>query len=307
MRLALTGASGTIGEFCLRDGLQRGWQQRLMMRHGSLPPALAGLAQPGLEVCQADLTDRDFSPLLDGCEALIHAAFAHEPGRYRGGEGDDARGFWELNLGATVALLEQARAAGVRRVVLFSSRAVFGPQQIGRLDESAPCQPDTHYGLQKLTLEGLTRLYSNQPERFAVTCLRPTGVYGTRLDANASKWASLVQSIAAGNWPQGNRQASEVHGDDVAQAVAVLLTAPVDAVAGQLFNLSDLVTSQQDLADLIAHQLGRALPSSQRRPALEPMRGPLLDCNKLLALGWRPRGHSGLVADLAALVADLRL
>ncbi len=307
MHLALTGASGNIGEFCLREGLAQGWRLRLMTRNGKRPTAVDALPAPDLEVCQGSLADRDFAPLLEGCDALVHAAFAHAPGRYRGGEGDDARGFWELNLGASIALLEQARAAGLRRVVLFSSRAVFGPHQIGHLDEAATCLPDTHYGLQKLTLEGLARLYSSEPQRFAVACLRPTGVYGTRLDPAASKWAGLVQQIASGQWPNGNRQASEVHGSDLAQAVTCLLEAPVEAIAGQVFNVSDLVTSQQVLADLIAHQLSQDLPSNQGRPALEPMHGPVLDCDKLSALGWRPRGHSGLVADIAELVAGLSL
>lgn len=307
MRLALTGASGTIGEFCVREGLARGWQQRLMARNGDLPPALAELNDDSLEACQADLGDADFLPLLADCEALVHAAFSHAPGRYRGGEGEDVRGFWELNLGATLALLEQARAAGLRRVVLFSSRAVFAPHQIGTVDETASCAPDTHYGLQKLTIEGLARLYSSEPQRFAVTCLRPTGVYGTRLDPAASKWAALAQTIAAGQWPQDDRQASEVHGGDVAQAVACVLEAPADAVAGQVFNVSDLVTSRQVLADLITHQMGRDLPPSEGRPPLKPMSGPVLECDKLAALGWRPRGHLGLVADLAELVAGLGL
>ncbi len=303
MRVALTGASGSLGEFCARLGAERGWQQRVMQRSGVLTPQLAAL--PGLEPVAGALVDSDFSTLLARCDALVHAAFAHAPGRYRGGEGADARGFWQLNLGATIGLLEQARALGVKRVVLFSSRAVFGPDQTGCLSEAAAPEPDTHYGLQKLTLEGLARLYSHEPEAFAVACLRPTGVYGTRLDPQASKWAALARQIAEGHWPTSNRQGSEVHGGDVAEAVALLLTCPVEAMAGQVFNASDILTSRQVVADLIGHTLGRVPPDTTA--ALEPMKGPLLATDKLAALGWQPRGQEGLTRDLQDLLTGLGL
>jgi nucleoside-diphosphate-sugar epimerase len=308
MRVALTGATGTIGEFCLRLGAARGWQQRLLLRSGALRPALAQRA--GLEPVAGQLEDSDFTDLLAGCDALVHAAFAHAPGRYRGGEGDDPRGFWQLNLGATIGLLEQARAAGVKRVVLFSSRAVFGPHQIGRLSEAAVPEPDTHYGLQKWTIEGLARLYSRAPEAFAVACLRPTGVYGTRLDPAASKWAELARQVAQGVWPTGNRQASEVHGGDLAEAVALLLTCPVEAMAGQVFHASDLVISRQRLAALMGQVLGRGPQGHDRQevpPALEPMTGPVLATDKLEALGWQPRGQEGLTRDLQDLLTGLEV
>jgi nucleoside-diphosphate-sugar epimerase len=55
---------------------------------------------------------------LAGCEALVHCAFAHVPGRYRGGEGEDPEGFLRLNLEGTLRLWDEARGKPCRLPVL---------------------------------------------------------------------------------------------------------------------------------------------------------------------------------------------
>ena len=74
-----------------------------------------------------DMTDADsLTTLVDDVDAVVHCAYAHAPGRYRGGEAEDRFAFWRTNLLAGVELMERARLAGVKRLVLLSSRAVFG-------------------------------------------------------------------------------------------------------------------------------------------------------------------------------------
>ena len=45
-------------------------------------------------------------------DAIVHAAYEHVPGSYRGGEGDDLDGFLAANLMGSLALMRQAREAG---------------------------------------------------------------------------------------------------------------------------------------------------------------------------------------------------
>ena len=47
-------------------------------------------------------------PDLAGIGAVVHCAFAHVPGRYRGGEGDDPEGFRRANLDGSLALIRAA-------------------------------------------------------------------------------------------------------------------------------------------------------------------------------------------------------
>ena len=108
-------------------------------------------AHPKLSQHRFDMRDpQTAGTFVDGAQALVHCAFSHIPGRYRGGEGQDAREFWQTNLGATLNLLEACAAANLRRAVVLSTRAVFGDDHRPNVfsDQSA-MTPTTHYGAMK--------------------------------------------------------------------------------------------------------------------------------------------------------------
>ena len=75
--------------------------------------------------------DLDQATIFDGVQYFVHAAFEHVEGRYRGGEGDDPEGFRRANVEGSARLFEAARAAGVKRCVFLSSRAVYGTELAG--------------------------------------------------------------------------------------------------------------------------------------------------------------------------------
>ncbi|MEE4382343.1 MAG: NAD(P)-dependent oxidoreductase [Pseudomonadales bacterium] len=299
MRIAVTGATGVVGRFVIDRFASAGHELRALVRPTS---ALEGFAVVPQAVRGA-LADADaLSVLLEGCDALVHCAFSHVPGRYRGGEGDDPEGFWRTNLLGTVRLLEAARGAGVGRAVLLSSRAVFARRRPGEdpqtpVDDDHPTWPDTHYGALKVAEEALAAAVtaSGGP---ATTALRPTGVYGLVHPVSASKWYDLAREVVAGRPVTQVRAGTEVHGDDVAAAVECLLTAPDDAVAGRAFNCSDLLLDTHGLVTRIARLAG--VPA-EPPPSAPPPRTPMA-CPGLRALGWRPGGEARLEETLAALV-----
>ncbi len=57
------------------------------------------------------------------------------------------------NVGGTVALMEAMRDAGVKRVVLASSGAIYGEQGSLRVTETMPPKPTSPYGVSKLSAE----------------------------------------------------------------------------------------------------------------------------------------------------------
>ena len=64
-----------------------------------------------------------------------------------------------VNVIGTLNVFEAARARDIDRVVYASSAAVFGlGEDDAPLDESAACEPATHYGVFKLTNEGNARV-----------------------------------------------------------------------------------------------------------------------------------------------------
>ena len=231
MRVAVTGATGIVGRFVVARLQAEGVAIRALVRassdRGGLPAEIRYVVG---EMADAD----SLTALVDGVDAVVHCAYAHVPGRYRGGEAEDRFAFWRTNLLAGVELMERARLAGVKRLVLLSSRAVFGrdtPAADWVDDETRPV-PDTHYGALKLALEAHASAFSSA-DGVCYASLRPTGVYGITQPVESSKWFDLARSIVNGAALPPARRATEVHGADVASAVWTMLTSPAETVGGE--------------------------------------------------------------------------
>lgn len=242
--------------------------------------------------------DRDQERAFAGIDHFVHAAFHHLPGRYRGGEGDDPTTFRRLNAGGSIALFEQARRAGVKRVVFLSSRAVYGRQPPGTaLTENTPPLPDTLYAQVKREAE--RALAGLSGEDFAGVSLRVTGVYGPGGLGKTHKWAELFRAFLGGK-AVAPRVASEVHGADVGAAVRRALEADQESVAAEVFNVSDIVLDRRDLLAEVNRVTGSDfdLPPRGDRSALIVMA-----TDKLEALGWRPGGIA-LLEDTVKAMCD---
>ena len=313
MRVALTGATGYVGGFILRDLLRRGVKVAALTRQRPQSEAAE------VEWIRGDLSNSEaLTELLAGADALVHCAYSHVAGRYRGGEGEDRHGFWRTNLLGSVALFEQARTAGVRRLVFLSSRAVYGRRTASPMrgagpsrspaegsawvDETTRPVPDTYYGALKLALEAQVSALADV-DGVCTASLRPTGVYGVSQPVARSKWFDLAVAIAKGEPLPAPRRATEVHGRDVAIAVWLLLTKPAEVIAGRAFNCSDLVVDTGAVAAKLAACMGRPLPALP--PAANSLRHAMRT-SALRQLGWQPGGERLLdstLAELAALAA----
>lgn len=264
MRIALTGATGILGAAVLRHARGLGHE---VVTFGKTGDYVWSLGRP------ADLR---------GFDALIHAAFQHAPGRYRGGEGDDPEGFIAANLQGSLSLWRDA--ATVPRRIFISSRAVFDamPDGITLYEDMAPA-PASLYGQVKAKAEAGLLAQGG-------AVLRATGLYG--LGAAAEKWRPLLTEAAAGR-SVAPRLATEVHVDDVAAAVLLILNKD----AKGCFHASDLLLDRRNLVAAWAEASGvKALlpPADGQRPAV-------LDCRRLRGLGWKPSGWARLGAVLSGL------
>ena len=300
MRVAVTGGTGYVGRYIIDALLASDHDVRVLVRNKGEKlglPAAAEQVVGGLD------PDADFGALVDGADALVHAAYQHVAGRYRGGEGDDLAGFMRINVGGSLALLEAARRAGVERCVVFSSRAVYGRRPPGTLlNEDMAIAPDSHYGAAKAALEAFAARFARQ-NGWCICALRPTGVYGLTWPAERSKWLGLVRSLLDGEDHVEARAGTEVHGADVARAVILLLQAPAEIVAGRVFNCSDLVVSTRDIAGHVARLTGRdvPLPDGGDGDALSTM-----TCEGLTALGLKFSGQALLEQTIGELIALAR-
>ena len=268
MRVALTGGSGIVGGFVART-LQAAGQAVTLLDRAT-----------GYTLGDA--------PDLSRHDALIHCAFAHAPGRYRGGEGDDPQAFITANLDGTLRLFDAAASAGVGRVLFLSSRAVHDGHPPGTiLTDHLPAAPTNLYGQVKAQAEAhLATLPLHG------TSLRATGVYGP---GKANKWQRLFRDyLAARAIPP--RIATEVHGDDLAAAVTLLLPHPAPPAT---VNVSDLVLDHHDLLAQVAAVTGcqHDLP-----PRADPSTLKVLQCDALRGMGWQPGGLMRLQQTLPDLI-----
>jgi nucleoside-diphosphate-sugar epimerase len=298
MRVLVTGGTGYVGRFIVEAMLREGFE---VIVAGRQPPRSDLFSAP-VAFRPLDLDpDTDQTALLEGVDWMVHCAFDHVAGKYRGGEGDDPTRFIRLNREGSIALFEAAKAQVVRRALFLSSRAVYGPQ--GRptvLTEETPAKPDTLYGQVKLDVErALSDLAS---EDFVATSLRVTGVYGAHCAGADHKWQRLFADFLAGR-SIAPRIATEVHGDDVAQAALLLLRhETAGSVAGRTFNMADILLDQRDLLARVASLLDVPI---QLPPPGDPASVDVMDCAAIKGLGWRPGGLAKLNTVLPDLLRKL--
>jgi len=156
-------------------------------------------------------------------------------------------------VGGTVTLLEAARRAGVRNVVLSSSTAVYGDTDVFPTTEETPLYPLSPYALSKQVNELYARLYTGTMA-LPVTALRYYNVYGPRQRPDSEYAAAIpifVRRLVAGEtitiYGDGKQSRDFIFVKDVVRAN--LLAAESNA-AGEAFNIcSGCETSLLDLLE----------------------------------------------------------
>lgn len=297
MKVLVSGGTGLVGQYIVEGLLSAGYE---VIIGGRKPPATNLFSKPVRYVHLTLDPDRDQLEAFDDAYLLVHAAFDHLPGRYRGGEGDDPRMFRHRNLDGSVALFETARRAGTRRCVFLSSRAAYRTPAPGvTLSEaSAPDNPETLYGDIKLCAE--RALADLSGPGFATASLRLTGVYGDRMP---NKWQALFEDYLDGRQVP-SRAGTEVHGHDVAQAVRLMLTTEAGQIDRQIFNVSDILTDTREILSMLKEVSGcpHPLPAAADKLAVKAM-----STDKIAALGWVPGGKQLLQRTVQDICRHMRL
>ncbi len=274
--IALTGATGFIGQHLLRELPRRGYRLRVLLRRPSNAPmecasALIGdLARP-----------HNMSEALAGADAVIHSAGVAQT--MSGLPEDDYR---LLNTEATLKLARAAERAGVRRFVFLSSvRAQCGSTADGVLTELLEPKPTDAYGRSKLAAEqGLAETGLDW------VALRLALVYGPGVQGNMARLAELARSPYP--LPLGGLKArrSLLALDNLVEAIAKVLEAK--APLKRPFIVAD------PEALTIAEMIGAMREGLGRRPGLFPLPKPFLAA-ALKAMG-RPDAYQLLSGSLMA-------
>lgn len=178
--VALTGATGFIGQYLLNELPKRGYRLRVLLRRptnlpkGCASAVIGDLARP-----------YNMAEALAEVDVVIHTAGLAST--MSGVPEDDYRLF---NTEATVGFAKAAQRARIKRFVFLSSiRAQSGPTAEGVLTEDREPQPTDAYGRSKLAAEqGLAATDLDW------VALRLALVYGPGVEGNMARLIKLARS-----------------------------------------------------------------------------------------------------------------
>lgn len=252
-RILVTGATGALGPRVVAALHEAGYAVRTL----SLDTPTPGLLPDTVEMRLGDITDRAaVAAAMQGIDGVVHmAALLHivNPSL-------TLRPKYErVNVEGTQIIVEAAQTAGVRRLVFFSTIAVYGPGNGRLLVETTTPQPDSFYAETKLDAETVVlKALCNNGEPLGVV-LRMGAVYGARIKGNYQR---LVYALAKGRFlpiGKGGNRRTLVYDKDVARAALLALTHP--AAAGNVFNVTDgQVHTMHAINQAICSALGRTPP-----------------------------------------------
>ncbi len=238
----------------------------------------------------------DFKRLIQACrgvDAILHqAAFVSLP---------ESMKFLlrctEINVMGTLGVLMAAKEAGVRRVVVASTSAIYGGSAADVQSEGDAPSPRSPYAVSKLAAEEYCRLFT-RAYGLETVCLRYFNVFGPRQSPDSQYAAVIPKFISCilkdeppPIYGDGHQSRDFVYVGDVAQANLKALAAPAGEVAGKVFNVGrGEVWNLFDLLATINRVAGKNVAST-RLPAREgdARKSCALITAARDALGYQPR------------------
>lgn len=286
LRLAVTGATGFIGgRLVERLALGSSASVEAVVHNYNRLARLSVLPQDHLRFHQADLAGpgSDITSVLAGSDVVFHCAY---------GSSGDAAERWRATVEGTRAVARACAAAGVRRLVHFSTVAVYDVAEREKFDETASyieLRPgDLGYDQAKLAAE---RVLTEDVSDLEVVIIQPTVVYGPW----GGRWTTIAlerlptdgAALPTASAPAGVCNA--VYVDDVVNAA--MLAASVPEGAGGRFLVSGDPTTWGAFYDAFREIAGMSPPA---RPEPETLPSWERELYASEAVAWTTRAREVL-------------
>ncbi|MBN1922196.1 MAG: NAD-dependent epimerase/dehydratase family protein [Anaerolineae bacterium] len=255
MRVLVTGGAGFLGSALANALVAQGHEVLVVddLSAGS-PERLA----PSVLFHRGSVLDRPkLWTLLQGVDCVYHLAArvlvaesVLYPAEYN-----------TVNVGGTVSLLEAMRDTGAPRVVLASSGAVYGRQQLQPVSEQAPTNPQSPYAVSKLSAEYYLHTVGAL-WNIETVALRIFNAFGPHQSLPASHAPVvprfLQQALGGGSlvlFQDGHQTRDFVYIDDV--VTALLAAGTASGINRRTINVgSGVETEIRALADLVLRLTG---------------------------------------------------
>jgi len=265
----VTGGAGFIGSHLVDALLDQGFRVRVIDDFSSGREENLADARGRFELLRGDFTDPEVAArAVEGVELVFHQGAVPSVPRSVAEPVRTNR----VNVDGTLAVLEAARGAGVRRLVYAASSSAYGDTEVLPKVETLPADPRSPYALQKHVGEVYCRLY-HELYGLETVALRYFNVFGPRQDPR-STYAAVVPRFATACL---RGEPPRIHGDGeqsrdftyVADTVrANLLAADAPGAVGRVINVAGgwRITMNRLLAEI------QEIVGSELEPIHEPAR-----------------------------------
>jgi len=217
MKLLVTGGGGFIGSNLANLLVKKGYEIRILDNFST--GYRKNLLNFDMEIIDGDVRDKEcVNKAMNGVEIVFHLAAHIGNVKSLNNPYEDS----EINVLGTINILEAARK-GVKKIVYSSSAAIFGELLTMPIDENHLQNPDSPYGVSKLSAEKQMLCFAKLYD-MTVVCLRYFNVYGVhqRYDAYGNVIPIFANRLFSGKpliiYGGGEQTRDFVNVKDVAKA-----------------------------------------------------------------------------------------
>lgn len=256
-RVLVTGGAGYVGGVLVPHLLSLGYAVTV---YDILFFSRLGLPNhPDLTVVEGDIRDTArLARAFNGIDTVLHlACISNDPSF----ELDEAFSR-TINYECFEPMVIAAKEAGVRRFVYCSTSSVYGVSDSPEVTEDHPLVPLTFYNKYKGMCEPL--LFKHQASNFACVTVRPATICGysprTRLDLTVNTLTNHAVNARKITVFGGSQQRPNLHIQDMARAYQLMIEAPADEIAGQIFNVGYQNMTIAHIAEVVRDVVQREFP-----------------------------------------------
>jgi NAD dependent epimerase/dehydratase len=185
-KILITGADGFIGSHLTEALIEEGYAVRAFCYYNSFNSwgwidSFSEKQLKKIEVFTGDVRDTDsVRQAMKGIDVVFHlAALIAIPYSYQ-----SPCSYVDTNIRGTLNVLQAAREAGTRRVLVTSTSEVYGTAQYVPIDEKHPRQGQSPYSATKISADYIAESFFRS-FNLPVTIVRPFNTYGPRQSARA--------------------------------------------------------------------------------------------------------------------------
>jgi dTDP-glucose 4,6-dehydratase len=265
-RVLVTGGAGFISSTLVRHLLGRTDHDVVSLDAltyaGNLENLADVMSHERLSFVHGDIRDASLvAELVSEVDVIVNAAAeSHVEKSIEEGASE----FVTTNVEGTQILLDAIREHPVERFVLISSSEVYGTARTDPMTEDHPLEPRSPYAATKAGGDRLAYSYW-VTYGLPVVIVRPFNNYGPNQHPEKVVPRFVTQALSGESLTiHGDGHASRdwLYVEDNAEAIAAVIDAPVDDVAGEVLNVATgLDISVGEVADLVLDAVGNASAS----------------------------------------------